>query len=355
MNYKQELKPDFMYKIIGGDGNEYGPVSAETLRQWIAEGRVNGETRTRSETGEWKTLAGFPEFAVAVGAQPAPRLESPIAAATPPPFSAGGQTSAVYEGDYQLDMGGCIARGWELVKTNFWPAVGTTLLIMIVSGVVNQLFGLITRPIMQAMIINHVFSLSGIGVVLAVSLISGTLGGVFYAGLFKYYLKLIRGEAAGVGDAFAGFGKSFGQLILGPLVVSVLVFLCMLPVFLFALLTIIPTLQNHGQVQPVLKGIMFVVLLLTVLPMVYLQISWLFTIPLIVDRELDFWTAMKTSWRRVNAHWWTVFGLSILAGLVSVLGLLLCCVGMLVTMPIGLAALMYAYETIFSGKDVSAP
>jgi hypothetical protein len=29
-----------IYKIIGQDGKEYGPVTAEQLRQWIAEGRV---------------------------------------------------------------------------------------------------------------------------------------------------------------------------------------------------------------------------------------------------------------------------------------------------------------------------
>ena len=33
-----------MYKIIGADQKEYGPVTAEQLRQWIAEGRVNGQT-----------------------------------------------------------------------------------------------------------------------------------------------------------------------------------------------------------------------------------------------------------------------------------------------------------------------
>ena len=30
-----------MYKILGGDGKEYGPVLADTLRQWVREGRAN--------------------------------------------------------------------------------------------------------------------------------------------------------------------------------------------------------------------------------------------------------------------------------------------------------------------------
>jgi hypothetical protein len=47
-----------MYKIIGADGKEYGPVSAEQLRQWQAEGRVNAQTKVQAEgSADWKTVA----------------------------------------------------------------------------------------------------------------------------------------------------------------------------------------------------------------------------------------------------------------------------------------------------------
>src|SRR5258708_7411217 len=53
-----------MYKIIGADGKEYGPVTAEQLRQWMAEGRVNAATRVQAEgSTEWKTIGALPEFA----------------------------------------------------------------------------------------------------------------------------------------------------------------------------------------------------------------------------------------------------------------------------------------------------
>lgn len=43
---------------------EYGPVSAEQIRQWIAERRVDSETKLQAEgSGEWKRLAEVPEFA----------------------------------------------------------------------------------------------------------------------------------------------------------------------------------------------------------------------------------------------------------------------------------------------------
>ena len=56
-----------MYKIIGADGKEYGPVSADQVRQWIADGRVTGRTQVKTEGGaEWKSLAEFPEFDAAL-------------------------------------------------------------------------------------------------------------------------------------------------------------------------------------------------------------------------------------------------------------------------------------------------
>jgi hypothetical protein len=76
-----------MYKVIGVDQKQYGPVSADQVRQWIAEGRVNAQTRAQTEgAADWKPLREFPEFA---GSFPAP----PPAA--PPPFP---RTSASQSG-----------------------------------------------------------------------------------------------------------------------------------------------------------------------------------------------------------------------------------------------------------------
>ena len=52
-----------MYKIIGADGKEYGPVSAEQLRQWLTEGRVNQQTRVLAEgSTDWKALGEVAEL-----------------------------------------------------------------------------------------------------------------------------------------------------------------------------------------------------------------------------------------------------------------------------------------------------
>lgn len=61
-----------MYYIQGADQKEYGPVSADQLRQWITENRLNRFSPARAD-GEslWKTLGDFPEFADVLGALPA--------------------------------------------------------------------------------------------------------------------------------------------------------------------------------------------------------------------------------------------------------------------------------------------
>ena len=72
-----------MFKLIGADGKEYGPVSADQLRQWIAEGRANYETFVLAENGvEWRPLGAFAEFAGALAAA-APPAFSPLASNAP--------------------------------------------------------------------------------------------------------------------------------------------------------------------------------------------------------------------------------------------------------------------------------
>jgi hypothetical protein len=74
-----------MYKIVGADGKEYGPIPAEVLRQWIAEGRANALTKALPEGAtEWKTLGEIPEFALALASAAAPALApGPISAPQP--------------------------------------------------------------------------------------------------------------------------------------------------------------------------------------------------------------------------------------------------------------------------------
>src|SRR5271157_986475 len=79
-----------MYKIIGADQIEYGPVTAEQVRQWVVEGRLNGLSKIQVDgSGVWKQLRDMPEFATCLPPPP-----PPIALGAPRPPSVAGAPSA---------------------------------------------------------------------------------------------------------------------------------------------------------------------------------------------------------------------------------------------------------------------
>jgi prepilin-type processing-associated H-X9-DG protein len=75
-----------MYKLLAADQKEYGPVSADQIRQWIAQGRANARTQLQAagSTG-WKPLAEFPEFADALQTAASPAGQRPPAAGSQAP------------------------------------------------------------------------------------------------------------------------------------------------------------------------------------------------------------------------------------------------------------------------------
>jgi len=70
-----------MYKIIGGDQKEYGPVPFEGILEWIRGNQANAQTLIQKEGGPWVPLGSLPEFAAhlpsAMGAGPSPAGPSP--------------------------------------------------------------------------------------------------------------------------------------------------------------------------------------------------------------------------------------------------------------------------------------
>jgi TM2 domain-containing membrane protein YozV len=72
-----------MYKIAGVDGQQYGPVSAEEIRHWIADKRVNAQSLVQTEgSPEWKPLGSFSEFASELKVVPPPIAPPPSAVAS---------------------------------------------------------------------------------------------------------------------------------------------------------------------------------------------------------------------------------------------------------------------------------
>jgi hypothetical protein len=58
------------YKIMGGDGKEYGPVDAHQVKTWIGEHRLEKKSPVMVDGAkDWAFLESLPEFASALAAQ----------------------------------------------------------------------------------------------------------------------------------------------------------------------------------------------------------------------------------------------------------------------------------------------
>jgi uncharacterized membrane protein len=143
---------------------------------------------------------------------------------------------------------------------------------------------------------------------------------VILGGLDWLFLKLVRGQQAEVADAFAGFGPRF------------------IPLMIFSLIVQLAA---------------FVGFLLLILPGIYVMVVWmLFPSLLIMDKGLDFWPAMELSRKVVQHHFWKVLGLTLLCVLLTLAGTLACVIGLFVAFPVATAAVVYAYEELFTTHPV---
>jgi hypothetical protein len=131
-----------------------------------------------------------------------------------------------------------------------------------------------------------------------VPILGWIVGFVLLGGLDYMYLRRIRGEQVEIGDLFAGFNMALLDLTMAGLVK-------------------------------------------------WLLTSIVFALPLVIDKKMEFWTAMEVSRRVVHEHWWSVLALAIVLALVAFSGFLVCGVGEVITIPLASAALMYVYEDLF--------
>jgi len=214
---------------------------------------------------------------------------SPGESAPPPSRDPARFAQEILGRDYVLDIGSCFSRGWALFGSDFWAILGVSALITLTINAAHTV---------------------GLGLFLA---------GPLMGGLWLYLLKKKRGEKADVALAFSGFGPTFLSLMLAGFVSTVLMFLGF-----FCL----------------------------IIPGIYVLVAWKFALPLVADKGLGFWAAMELSRKAVGKHWFKFFGFWIASFLINGLGFfLLCGIGLFITFPLTLAALVYAYEDVFSATS----
>jgi hypothetical protein len=259
-------------------------VTAEQVRAWIAGGRANLETKIKvAGSFDWKTVADFPELAAPPAGgggdagSPAVGLAVPGATAAAPP----------------LDIVSCYERSWNLLKANFWPVIGVTVLLIAVQVLLYLVRKMI--PLFGSVLVN--------------SLVNTALG----AGFYYYFLRKVRGQPASINDVFAGFGKAY------------------IPLFLVGLM---------------ITAIVLVGFCLLILPGIYLAVSYGFSSLLVLDKGLSPWSAMETSRKTITSAWWRFFALGLLGFVFILVGLACLGVGILVAIPLISGAVVYAYEDL---------
>lgn len=260
--------------------------------------------------------------------------------------------------DYSLDLMSCFSRGWALYKANFGVMVVTTLLFFFVTIAASVIMELI----FAAAGLNHVSFATKQYLMPIRTLFSMLVIGPAFGGEIYVFISLMRGQPASAGDLFVGF-KSFQDLYLVRLIPSLVGILCMFPYTyasnsklgpLFDRLQENPQGMNPQEIFPQMISAFssfLPIFLVCLIPAMYFSVNWQFAVPLIVDKQMGFWTALRTSWKMVHKHWFHILGLIILIGLVNVPGFCMCVVGVIFTIPIGIAALCYAYEDIFGRQN----
>src|SRR6266446_5837817 len=314
-----------MFKIIGADQKEYGPVTADQINAWILEGRASGQTLVQAlGSSEWKPLSRLTEFATALGVRSSAGGPPSLMESKDPSALA----SAVLAKNVTMEIGQCLSRGWRSLLENpglFFGAAGLLVVLRLALGLIPFVGG----------IANWI------------------LYGAMYGGFYLIFLKRLRGQPTGLGELFAGFSQNFSQLMLVGIVSQLLI--------------------SIGMVVCAIPGI-------------YLAVAWRFSLPLVMDKGLEFWPAMEASRRVINRYWFQIFGLLVIAFLPVLLVVCYSCfraiqiafslidsgpfdfsrlygfmgtflsyylaqqLAMLFTLPFATAALMHAYESLFGTR-----
>ena len=165
-----------------------------------------------------------------------------------------------------------------------------------------------------------------LGNIILVGLIFTLLNGVPFiqgaliAGFHFYFLKRLLGRTTEFSDLFKGF-----NFFIPTLVASIVIglFVCV-----GAVLCIIPGLVIAAMYK--------------------------FTYLFIVDKRMDFWPAMQASHAVTRNDYFGFTMFLLLMALVNILGFLCCIVGLLVSVPVTIAAITIAYQELV-GFDPQTP
>ncbi len=237
----------------------------------------------------------------------------------------------ILEREYRIDIGSAVNRGWATLTNNAGLMIGTLLLVGLLFLVFSVIGALVAKVIP--------FSNAVLGIFFAMPLL---------AGLLWLSLRLVRGEPAEVSDGFAGFKTHYVNLIGFGAIQFVINLICYIPIILVAAgLGISSTLLQRGQFSATMTPAMILGIvatcLLSICCLSFVNTLFCYVPLLIMDKNYHAWQAIQLSWRMVRRRWWMTFAFLLVSGLLYMLGVLLCCVGLLATGPLyfNMKAILY--------------
>ena len=223
----------------------------------------------------------------------------------------------------EVRTGDWISKAWQLVTrgNNLWMFVVVTLIVLAVSLILGQLGSMIAgqpaypgpRAKLDPAEFFRLF-LPSFGVQMLINtLIIGPLTSLLTAGAYAISLHLIDTGKMDLGKLAVPF-QHFWQIFLAGLLIG-----------LFSTIAA----------------------LFCVIPFFFVQALYLFPLFLIMDRKLSFWDAMEESRRTAQQNWLGFVGFFFALVGVSLLGLLACCIGLLVASPVVWVAIALAYRELW--------
>jgi uncharacterized membrane protein len=216
----------------------------------------------------------------------------------------------------------CLRDGWRLIKEEYWLFLGITLIGMFLAGLVP--FYILLGPMM--------------------------------CGIYLCLLRRDAGQRVTFDMLFKGFDY-FAQSLIATLIMVVPILLVAVPLYVayfIALFAVIGTTASPPPGRPpdltafwVLMGSSIgVAIVITLISMLVFAL-FVFIYPLIVDRGLSGWEAVKLSVRAVRANFGGILGLLLLGWLLGMVGQMACFVGVYLVYPIIFAMIVVAYRQVF--------
>ena len=157
------------------------------------------------------------------------------------------------------------------------------------------------------------FNVSLVVLLYGLFILLGLVGSIVLTGLINMGVKQARSEQIGVGDIFSGFRRS-GPIMGGAFIMGLLV--CV--------------------------GYM-----LLVVPGIYLTGILFFVPMLILDRNMGPIEAINECLRVLKPYAWAIFGIYFISYLLGAVGMMLCLIGALFTMPVFFSTMGLTYNNFF--------